>query len=151
LTDHARPPTLGGKEIDAMPFPASRIARLLLVPLLALAAAPASAGIDRWTPFGPRGTGVVDVVVDPRSPSTLWIAAGTVYKSEDGGASFHPPASGLEGHFLQRLAIDPGQPDVLYGAALDDGSSTGFYRSQDGGAHWTNIAPDLSFTLQLHW
>ena len=74
-----------------MQFPATRIARFLLLILLTLAAAPAFAGINRWTPFGPGGGSIGDVVLDPRSPETLWItSAGTVYKSEDGGTSWHP-------------------------------------------------------------
>lgn len=115
-----------------MPSPAARIARRLLLMLLLLAAPAAFAGIDRWTLYGPTGSGVVDVVIDPRSPDRLWITNGTVYKSEDGGVSFHPSASGLEGQVIWRLAIDPGQPDVLYASVWDHGS--GVFRSRDGGA-----------------
>src|SRR5262245_26844021 len=98
-----------------MQFPVSRTVRLLLLILLTLAAAPAFAGINRWTPFGPGGGSIDEVVLDQRSPETLWIAsAGTVYKSEDGGTSWHRSASGLEGQVAQFLALDPGQPDVLY-------------------------------------
>jgi photosystem II stability/assembly factor-like uncharacterized protein len=125
------------------------IVRRLLSVLLLLAAAPASAGVDRWTPYGPSGGSISDIVLDPRSPSTLWIASGPVYKSEDGGASFHLSASGLEGRAIQFLAIDPGQPDVLY--AVPFSYNAGVYRSQDGGAHWALIAggDDFSFISSL--
>jgi photosystem II stability/assembly factor-like uncharacterized protein len=128
-----------------MPFPASRIARLLLLTLLAWPAAPAS-GIDRWTQYGPSGAAVGAVVLDPRSPSTLWITSDQVYKSEDGGASFHLSASGLEGQFIRYLAVDPGQPGVLYAATWDYGDRLGVYRSQDGGEHWTLVAGGEDFS-----
>jgi len=129
-----------------MPNPASRTAWLLFPALLALAAAPAVAGIDRWTQLGPSGMRITDVVVDPRSPTTLWVAGDRVYKSEDGGATFHPSASGLEGRVIKHLAIDPGQPDVLYGATYDIGDALDIYRSQDGGAHWTQVAGGEDFS-----
>jgi photosystem II stability/assembly factor-like uncharacterized protein len=133
------------KEIDSMSS-ASRVARLLLPLVLLLAAAPAFAGIDRWTPFGPTGGGIADVVLAPDAPSTLWIASGgTVYKSEDAGASFRRSGSGLEGQIVRYLAIDPGQPDVLYATTID-GTAPGVYRSEDGGAHWTHVA-----ALQFIW
>src|SRR5262245_38677573 len=97
-----------------MPFPASRIARILLPVLLLLAAPSASACPNRWTPYGPHSSWVGDVLLDPRSPATRWIAVGTLYKSEDGGASLYPSASGLENQAVGFLTRDPGHPDVLY-------------------------------------
>jgi photosystem II stability/assembly factor-like uncharacterized protein len=137
-----------------MPRPASRIPRLLLLIVLALAAPPpAFAGIDRWTLFGPTGAGLSDVLVDPRSPGKMWIAAGTLYKSEDGGATFHPWGNGLEGQLVGRLLMDPGDPDVLYASTWDDGPPEGpaIFRSQDGGAHWSRIAggPNFRFLWTL--
>jgi photosystem II stability/assembly factor-like uncharacterized protein len=125
--------------------PASRIVRLLLLTLLA--AGPGVAGADRWTPFGPSGGPIDDVVFAPGVPGTLWIAAGgAVYKSEDGGASFHHSGSGLERQRTVFLAIDPTQPGLLY-AATEVGS-TGVYRSEDGGASWT-LAASLDFISSL--
>jgi photosystem II stability/assembly factor-like uncharacterized protein len=133
---------------------ASRIARLLLLSLLVLAAPqPAFAGIDRWTLYGPTGSGLSDVLVDPRSPGRMWITAGTLYKSEDGGVTFHPWGNGLEGQMVGLLLMDPGDPDVLYAGTWDDGPPEGpaIFRSQDGGAHWSRIAggPDFRFLWTL--
>jgi photosystem II stability/assembly factor-like uncharacterized protein len=134
------------KEIDCMSS-ASRIARSLLPLALLFATVPASAGTDLWTPFGPTSGGAIDdVVLDPVSPDHLWIASGgTVYESEDGGASFHRSASGLEGQLVDLLAIDPGQPEVLYAGTTIDGPAPGVYRSVDGGDHWTHIAGGEDF------
>src|SRR6185369_8688516 len=122
-------------EIRAMRFPVLKIGRVLLLATLVLTSAPAFAGVERWTHYGPNGAWVSSVVLDPRTPSTLWIAAGLVYKSEDGGASFRLTASGLEGQVIQYLAVDPGSPGVLY-------ATTG-----DSGDHWTFVAGgEESFT-----
>lgn len=127
-----------------MPPLASRIAHLLLLSLFVLAAPPpAFAGTDRWTLFGPTGAGLSDVVVDSHSPGRMWIAAGTVYKSEDGGRSFHPSANGLEEKVIWRLAIDPGDPDLLYASGWANGS--GVFRSRDGGAHWSPMGDRQDF------
>lgn len=138
-----------------MPPFASRIARLLLLSLLVLAAPqPAFAGIDRWTLFGPTSSGVSDVLVDPRSPGRMLISAGTLYKSENGGVTFHPWGNGLEGQWVGTLLMDPGDPDVLYARTWDDGPPEGpaIFRSQDGGAHWSRVAggPDFRFLWTLN-
>ena|SRR6185436_13779783 len=122
-----------------MLMPVSRTTRLLLLILLTLAAAPAFAGINRWTPFGPGGGSIDDVVLDPRSPETLWIAsAGTVYKSEDGGTSWHPSASGLE------LLFDRVPPRTVYAATYADG----ILRSRDGGATWEPLNNGLPLPIR---
>jgi photosystem II stability/assembly factor-like uncharacterized protein len=130
-----------------MRFRVLKIGRALLLAILVSTAAPAFAGVERWTHYGPNGGAVSSVVLDPHTPSTLWIAAGLVYRSEDGGASFRLTASGLEGQVIQYLAVDPGPPGVLYATTGDFGDHRGLYRSQDGGEHWTFVAGgEESFT-----
>src|SRR6185369_7060673 len=159
-TQPGDPPGAGSRQRSAFLLPArcrplpggfhrrTAVSVRLLVPLLLLlAAAPASAGVDQWTAFGPSGGFITSVVLDPHSPSTLWIASDQVYKSEDGGASFHLSASGLEGLSIEHLAIDPGHPDVLYATTFDATFGAGVYRSQDGGAHWTLVASEGEFTF----
>jgi len=115
--------------------------RFLLV-LLVLSAVPAFAAPDRWTPFGPTGGGVSDIVIDPQHPEMMWMAsAGMVYASVDGGTSWNQTSSGLEGQGVAFLALDPAQPGVLYAANnLPATVDPEIFRSLDGGGHWTRVA-----------
>src|SRR5438876_487747 len=48
------------------------------------------AELNQWTSYGPVGGGLASLSVDPQSPRTLYTTSGgPVFKSEDGGASWH--------------------------------------------------------------
>lgn len=78
---------------------------------------------------------VFDLVVDPRSPSTLYAATGRptpLWKSLDRGATWHRASLGLpRGAILMNLAIDPTNSSTLYLAT--DG---GLFVTDDGAATW---------------
>ncbi len=95
------------------------------------------------------------LALDPRDPDTIYAgavgaAAGPtsiyhwsgVFKSSDGGASWHPV--GLKGTNVAALALDPQHPETVY-AGTD---AKGVVKSTDGGASWraaglqgTNVGP----------
>jgi len=116
----------------------------VLLSLFSVTAAPAFAAPDRWTPFGPTGGPVNDIVIDPAHPAMMWIAsAGMVYASVDGGTSWNQTGSGLEGQGINFLALDPAQPGVLYaanGLPVPTNVDPAIFRTLDGGAHWTRVA-----------
>ncbi|HEU4989829.1 MAG TPA: hypothetical protein VFT41_08610, partial [Gemmatimonadaceae bacterium] len=115
-----------------------------------------------------------DVRIDPKHPNvvyaTLWQqqqgfnengafggAGNGVYKSTDGGDTWTQLTDGLPSVIQANLAIAPSDPDVIYAMAAGAGetngrggrgSSTtgvvGFYRSNDGGAHWHLAIDDPS-------
>lgn len=60
----------------------------------------------------------------------------TIYKSTDGGATFVPAGAGLDGKNIYQLVVHPTDADTLWAA-----TSTGLYKSIDGGAVWTVFAP----------
>lgn len=107
-----------------------------------LAAAP-------WQSMGPSNLGgrVLDIALDPRSETTVFIAAasGGVWKSTDGGTSFAPSWPATLPRAIGALAA--GADGVLYAgtgeAGPGGGSITydggGLFRSRDGGRTWQNV------------
>jgi photosystem II stability/assembly factor-like uncharacterized protein len=86
------------------------------------------------TSFFGEGQTVQAIVIDPSSPSRLYLAlSSTVVLSTDGGASWFgvvwPVGS------LYSLAIDPASPATLYA-----GTSFGeIFRTADAGVHWLPV------------
>ncbi len=101
-----------------------------------------------------------DVRIDPRDPNTVYAAlwqqqeafweggafgggSGGIFKSTDGGSTWSQLTEGLPPVLEANLAIAPSNPQVLYAmvAAVNASGGSGpvgFYRSVDGGAHWTS-------------
>ena len=91
------------------------------------------------------------ICVDRQDPVRVVIAvsAGGVYRSEDGGASWQPCNAGVRaehlperypvaGHNVHRVVMHPADGRRLYRQCYN-----GTYRSDDGGATWTEITAGL--------
>src|SRR5690242_13759234 len=100
-----------------------------------------------------------DVRIDPSAPNTVYAAlwqqqqafweggdfgggAGGIFKSTDGGTTWTQLTDGLPAVLEANLAIAPSNPSVVYAMIASvnpNGGSgpVGFYKSTDGGAHWT--------------
>jgi photosystem II stability/assembly factor-like uncharacterized protein len=117
-----------------------------------------------WTNVGLRGTRQVSrVVVDPRDPQVVYVAAmgeawgpsreRGVYRSRDGGRSWQRVLHVDDRTGAADLALDPGNPRVLFAAmwqayrapwSLESGGpASGLYRTTDGGDSWTKLAGGL--------
>ncbi|MGD8869820.1 MAG: hypothetical protein PVI01_19520, partial [Gemmatimonadales bacterium] len=101
-------------------------------------------------------TGVVDLVMDPGDPNTLYAAAyqrlrrtwgfngggpgSGIYKTTDGGRSWRELTNGIPEGDKGRigLAIAESDPQVL-NALIEHASEGGTYRSEDGGATWERV------------
>lgn len=113
---------------------------------------------------GYGGQAVHTVVTDPRTRDTVTVAVSTggVYRTTDDGASWQPSNSGIRADFLpegkqypqfgqcvHKIAQDPADPDRLY---LQNHG--GVYRSDDGGARWSDIGEglpaDFGFAVATH-
>lgn len=132
------------------------------------ASSPGAGGVVgvQWTQIGPaplridqeqiyQGTGpdsgeVVDVAIDPRNTTdqTIYIATndGGVWKSTNGGTSWSPKTDFMPSQSMGALALDPGNPSVVYagtGNPFDGGvlfsKGVGIYKSIDGGDTWSII------------
>ncbi len=78
------------------------------------------------------------VVVDPDTPSTVYLAADNVYKTVDGGD--HWTDTGLAGTEIRSLVLVPGTPPTLFASAW---YTPEVYRSRDGGTTWTLFGSGL--------
>jgi len=101
-------------------------------------------------------TGVVDLVMDPSDPNTLYAAAyqrlrrtwglngggpgSGIYKTTDGGRSWRKLKSGVPEGEVGRigLAIAATNPRVL-NATIEHAEEPGVYRSEDGGESWERV------------
>jgi photosystem II stability/assembly factor-like uncharacterized protein len=107
---------------------------LSLLAVLTLAA-PAQAGVNRWTPIGPEGGRISTLEVDPQS-GTVYAGTwgGDVFVSANGGASWQRRSRGLLGDWVLDLAAASSPQPTVYAAAFDD-----LYRTLDGGVTWTSL------------
>lgn len=91
------------------------------------------------------------ICIDRHEPARIVVAlsAGGVYRSEDGGATWHPANAGVRaenlperypvaGHNVHRVVMHPANGRRLYRQCY-----SGTYRSDDGGRQWTEITAGL--------
>lgn len=98
-----------------------------------------------WAEFsgGLTRLGVSSIVIDPNTPSTMYIGTGDrdggdspgygVWRSIDGGISWHARNSGMGNRTVYEVLMDPTNSNILI--ASTNGSR--IYRSTDAGASWT--------------
>ncbi len=110
-----------------------------------------------------ENTGAADVVIDPKTPDTVYVAmwearqgpwengafagpGSAVYKSVDAGATWTAIMNGLptfaqDGLGRIGITVAPSLPSRLF-ATVDAGSKSGIYRSDDAGASWARVNDD---------
>jgi len=108
-----------------------------------------------------ENTGGSDVEIDPSNPdvvyASMWEAregpwedgnlfngtGGGLFKSTDGGNSWHPLTNGLP-HDLSQIdvAVAPSNPRRLYATVASASGKLGVYRSDDAGDSWAEITRD---------
>jgi len=113
-----------------------------------------------------ENTGAADLVLDPSNPrsiyAVLWAArvapweirsgesfittGSGLFKSADGGDTWHPLTAGLPGaqDGLGRIgvAVSTSQPNRLYATVEANKDHAGIYRSDDSGESWTKVNDD---------
>jgi photosystem II stability/assembly factor-like uncharacterized protein len=82
---------------------------------------------------GIEGGLISAVAIDPRSPKTVFAATprAGLFKSTDGGGSWHSLAIPLSAAPIISLAIAPADPETVYA-----GTGRGVFKTTDGGATW---------------
>ncbi len=135
-------PVNGSEALDSMRFHTLR-GSLVVVGLLLASLGPAwwgnvptARGQEKWELTGLAGP--VEQLYTPASGAFLARTQGSLYRSDDGGASWvpvslpPPPADPAR----IRVEVDPTNHDVLYASGAE-----GLYRSPDGGASWGLLLP----------
>jgi photosystem II stability/assembly factor-like uncharacterized protein len=117
-----------------------------------------------WSgPMLPRSQHIGRIVVDPRDPDVVYVAAvgplwapggeRGLYKTTDGGRTWTNTKEISRYTGFTDIAIDPLDPDVLYAAAymrerreysfLPAGTESGIYKTTDAGRTWSKLAQGL--------
>ena len=115
-------------------------------------------GGESWTQvlFVDTLTGVVDMIMDPSDPNTLYAAAyqrlrrtwgfngggpgSGIYKSTDGGSSWRKLENGIPEGDLGRIGLAIAATDGrVLNATVQHATESGTYRSEDGGATWEKV------------
>jgi len=124
-------------------------------------------GGGTWTFAGLRDAGQIGAVrIHPRNPNTVWVAAignafktnaeRGVFKSTDGGRSWRKVLFVSDSVGAADLELNPANPDVVYAwmwrgqrkpwtiiSGAESSAGVGFYKSTDGGEHFTRITNGL--------
>jgi photosystem II stability/assembly factor-like uncharacterized protein len=108
-----------------------------------------------------ENTGASDVEIDPSNPdiiyASMWEAregpwednnefngtGGGLFKSADGGTTWHPLTNGLPKDLSQiYVAIAPTDPRRIYATVAVASGKLAFYRSDDAGENWSKATDD---------
>ena len=128
-----------------------RFAGVALALLLVVLGGPltrvAHGGVNVWTSIAPEGGHVRSLAIDAAT-GTLYAGTGPcqgtcsggLFKSSDGGASWHASARGLADGTVGPLTIDPQAPSTLYAGT----GEAGVFKSTDGAIGWTSINTGLT-------
>jgi photosystem II stability/assembly factor-like uncharacterized protein len=108
-----------------------------------------------------ENTGGSDVQIDPSNPDVVYASMwevregpwednnefngsnGGLFKSTDGGVTWHPLSNGLPKDLSQiYVAIAPSDPKRLYATLSTSSGKLSVYRSDDAGENWTQATDD---------
>ncbi|MGH9835465.1 MAG: WD40/YVTN/BNR-like repeat-containing protein, partial [Blastocatellia bacterium] len=116
-----------------------------------------------WAELGPGNLGgrTRALIIHPTDHDTMYAAAaaGGVWKTTDGGASWKALTDVIANLAVNALAIDRNQPDTLYAGTgegffnFDAIRGAGIFKTADGGATWTRLAatatPDFHYVNDI--
>jgi len=115
----------------------------------------------RWLP-GNGGLALHTIVLDPVDAQRMYVAisSGGVYRTDDGGQTWHARNRGIRvvhmpekfpefGQCVHKIAMHPAKPERLF---LQN--HWGLYRSDDSAANWQDVAngvpSDFGFAMIMH-
>ena len=95
---------------------------------------------------------ISDIYWDPEDSSVWYVAArsGGVWKTENAGVSWTPIFDNEASYSIGNVTVDPSNPSRVWVGTGEDvggrhvGFGDGIYRSDDGGATWSNMGLNAS-------
>lgn len=90
---------------------------------------------EQWARLDTPFTQVTDILIDERNADVVFVAAGELWVTRDGGATWEQVAVSARPTGIAALAADPQDPEVIYAGGVD-----GVFRSADGGHTWQRVA-----------
>jgi photosystem II stability/assembly factor-like uncharacterized protein len=102
-------------------------------------------GIERGHSHSPGYRGFSAFVVNPGDSATVYAATGSgIFRSTNGGETWHAANDGLTDTYVFDLALDPRNSATLYA-----GTESGVFKSTNGGASWrpTGLANENAIAL----
>ena len=121
-------------------------------------------GGETWSFIGLYNAGQIGAVrIHPTNPDIVWVAAGGdvfksneergVFKTTDGGKTWHKVLCVSDAVGAMDLELQPGNPNAVYAwmshlerkpwTIISGSREGGFYKSTDGGEHFTKITNGL--------
>jgi photosystem II stability/assembly factor-like uncharacterized protein len=121
-------------------------------------------GGKTWTNMGlPKSEHIARILVDPRNPNTVYVAAEGplwssggergLYKSTDGGKTWALSLEISKDTGVASAEFDPANPDIIYAAAyqrrrsvaafMGGGPESGIYKTEDAGKSWRKLTVGL--------
>ena len=115
--------------------------------------------------FRDENTGCADLVIDPKDPNVVYAAMWDVrrqpwifrsggpgsglFKSTDGGATWHELRKGLPQGELGRIGLAiPAQKNTRVYAVVEAKNHTALYRSDDSGENWTEVNSSFNISAR---
>lgn len=94
-------------------------------------------GIGVWNAGELYGGSVDEMVVNPLTPTTLYVSSEQVgvFRSEDAAGTWSLEAAGV---YVRGLSLSPAAPETIF-VSLTGPRNVGLHRSDDGGDTWTPL------------
>lgn len=125
---------------------------------------PVNAGLPMpSSPYENGGPYIRSLAIDPQNASTVYAGVSFfgdvlfaeprgrgVYRSDDGGNSWHAANVGIENRIPWALAVDPVTPTTLYAIGqIGPNGDSDIFKSTDGGASWSRSIPLFASDLAI--
>ncbi len=95
---------------------------------------------------------IADIAIHPEDDNYWYVAVGSggIWKTQNAGVTWTPVFDDQQSYSIGCLAIDPSNPNVIWAGTGENvggrhvGYGDGIYKSEDGGAHWSNMGLNKS-------